>query len=44
MKTTTPPELPNVMKVAAAASQIVAVVPMFMAALLVNAALPRKGK
>jgi hypothetical protein len=44
MKPTNPPELPNVMKVVAAASQIVAVVPMFMAALLVNAALPKKAK
>ncbi len=38
------PELTPALKVAAAATQIAAVVPMFMAAALVNAALPKKEK
>ncbi|SMD16375.1 hypothetical protein [Rhizobium sp. RU36D] len=43
MNPNTTPELPPIMKIAFAASRIAAVVPMFAAAALVNAALPRKG-
>lgn len=44
MNKPTAPELTPALKLAAAATQIAAVVPMFMAAVLVNATLPKKEK